>query len=433
MLNLNPVTRREWRLGWPSVCAGLFGAAASQIQFATMGVFLKPIAQSTGWSNSTITFGIFICAVISVPGSPFAGWLAQRYGLTRIILPGLPLFLLAFAGLGLFSHSQAQWIFGWSLLAVVGVLVKSNLWMLWVAQKFDAARGMAFALVMAGSGVLAIFVPILTQLSVENFGWRATFPILAGVLGLIAITACVLGLRACPPTPGTKQVSFDEGAAMPKGLSIQQAARMRAFWMIALIAFLIGVGLASMQVHLVPMFGEKGLDARTAAVLAGLFGAAALAGRIVGGALLDRYSAKVIGMISLLLPALACVIYYLLPISPVAGGLIAILFGVGVGAEGDVLGYITAKFFGVHSFGAIFGIVSGVFSLGAGAGPWFMALLLDKFGSYAVVVPILFVALLVCAGLFLALGDYPDFDGESSAARPHRPGHSGPLPVEQAG
>lgn len=436
MLNLTPQTRREWRFGWPSVCAGSFGAAASQIQFASMGVFINPIAQSTGWATSTITLGIFICAVVSLPGSPFAGWLAQRYGLTRVIAPGLPLFLLAFAALGLLSYSEAQWIIGWTILALVGVLVKGNLWMLWVAQKFDAARGMAFALVMSGAGVLAIFVPILTQLSIESFGWRATFPILAAVLALVAVTACLLGLRACPPAPGTREVRDRHDVPVPKGMLIQDALRLRSFWQIAFIAFLIGVGLASMQVHLVPMFGEKGLDPRSAAVIAGMFGGAALGGRIAAGALLDRYSAKIIGMISLVLPALACVIYFMLPIGPAIGMLIAILFGLGVGAEGDVLGYITAKFFGVQSFGAIFGVVSGLFALGSGAGPLIMALLLDLLGSYTVIMPMLFAALLLCAGLFMTLGQYPNFDENGheagQAAKPNHGRAGGEIAAEQS-
>jgi hypothetical protein len=63
---------------------------------------------------------------------------------------------LAFASLGLLSHSRNEWIVGWTLVALGSVLVKANLWMFWVAQKFDAARGVAFGIVMAGAGILAI-------------------------------------------------------------------------------------------------------------------------------------------------------------------------------------------------------------------------------------------------------------------------------------
>ena len=115
-------------------------------------------------------------------------------------------------------------------------------------------------------------------------------------------------------------------------------------------------------------------------------------------------------MFSLLLPALASVMYLAFPIGPGAGAVTAILFGLGVGAEGDVLGYVTAKFFGVRSFGTIFGITTGLFALGAGIGPLTMALMLDHFGSYRPVMLVVFFTLLLCALLFVTLGAYPTIE-----------------------
>lgn len=416
MLKLSTEARREWRVGWPAVCAGLFGAAATQIHFASIGIFIKPISDDMGWNASTVTFGIFISAMVAVPGAPFAGWLAQRFGLTRVIMLGLPLFFLAFASLGLLSHSRNEWMFGWTLVALGSVLVKANLWMLWVAQKFNAARGMAFAMVMAGAGILAIFIPIATQLILESIGWRATFPALATMMALMAVVACSLGFRACPPEAGERVILPDVRRELPQGMSIKEAMRSRGFWQIGVISFLIGAGLVSLQVHLVPMFRSKGLDARTAALIAGMFGGSALVGRFVAGAFLDRYSAKVIGVVSLLLPALACLIYLALKIGPGSGAAIAVLFGLGVGAEGDVLGYITARFFGIRSFGTIFGFTSGLFALGSGIGPLTMAMMLDHLGSYQVVMLVLFFTLLLCALLFATLGSYPSVEAVNTRA-----------------
>ena len=424
MLKLSPEARQEWRASWPAVGAGLVGSAAAQIHFASIGVFIKPISDSMGWTASTVTCGIFISAMVAVPGSPLAGWLAQKFGLARVIMLGLPLFFLAFAGVGLLSQSRSEWILGWTLVALCGVPVKANLWLLWLAQKFDAARGMAFAMVMAGAGILAIFIPIVTQLIIESVGWRATFPVLAATMAAMAIAACLLGFRASPPLPGERKLLPDAGRAMPGGLSIRRALRARSFWQIGLISFLIGAGLVSLQVHLVPMFRSKGLDARTAALIAGVFGASALAGRFVAGAFLDRYSARIIGMLSLLLPALACLMYLIFPIGTETGAAIAILFGLGVGAEGDVLGYITGNFFGVRSFGTIYGVISGLFALGAGMGPLTMALMLDRTGSYRVAMLAIFFALSVCALLFATLGAYPmvrtSISSRPWSARAHR-------------
>jgi hypothetical protein len=36
--------------------------------------FIKPISDAKGWNASTVTFGIFISAMVAVPGAPLAGW-----------------------------------------------------------------------------------------------------------------------------------------------------------------------------------------------------------------------------------------------------------------------------------------------------------------------------------------------------------------------
>jgi MFS family permease len=409
MIDVKTKARHEWRAGWPAVCAGLIGAGAAQIHFASIGVFIKPMTQALGWGSSTVTLGILICSIVSVPGIPLVGLLAQKVGVRRIILVGLPLFFLAFASLGLLSHNRTQWEIGWVCVALASVLSKSNLWMLWVAQRFDAARGMAFALIMVGAGLLAIFVPILSQLSIESFGWRATFPLLAATMAVLSIPACVVGFRLCPPAAGeSTKAPRDANLELP-GMLIQEAIRTRSFWQISLIAFLIGAGLISLQIHLVPMFEDKGLSARTAAVAAGVFGGATLAGRLIVGGLLDRFSATLIGMINLLLPALACILYLSIPIGSTSSMLVTVLLGFGAGAEGDVLGYITAKYFGVRSFGTIFGAMTALFALGAGVGPYGMSLLRDHLGTYSGIVLMLFCALLICSVLFVTLGSYPTF------------------------
>ncbi len=360
-----------------------------------------------GWTASTITFGIFICSIVSVPGSPFAGWLAHRVGLRRVILAGLPLYLLAFAALGPLSMSKTGWIAGWSLVAMASIFSKGNLWMLWVAQKFDASRGMAFAAVMSGAGILAMFVPLLTQLGIEALGWRATFAIIAGTSALIAIPVCVIAMRLCPADAGGHLVQGDTSGNRPQGLGLREALRIRSFWQLALISFLIGAGLVALQIHLVPLFRSAGLNARTAAAIAGGFGGAALVGRFVAGALLDRFPAGVIGMISLLLPAAGCVLFFAVPVEPWSATAMALLLGIGVGAEGDVLAYIISRHFGIRNFGTIFGFTSGAFALGAGVGPQFMSAMFDRFGNYDLVVWVLFGVLVFCSFLFVTMGQQP--------------------------
>src|SRR5690606_37832864 len=87
-----------------------------------------------------------------------------------------------------------------------------------------------------------------------------------------------------------------------------------------------------------------------------------------------------------------------------------IIFGLAVGAELDVIAYLAGRYFGIRSFGAIFGIIVGLMTLGSGLGPVVANLVYDLTGTYALVL-LGAVPLALCSTVLLAtLGPYPYFD-----------------------
>ena len=83
-----------------------------------------------------------------------------------------------------------------------------------------------------------------------------------------------------------------------------------------------------------------------------------------------------------------------------------VLCGMGLGAEGDLLGYFVSRYFGLRSFGTIYGFMIGIFSLGNGVGPFLMGLAYDNTHSYVTAALGFEVLLLICCGLALSLGAY---------------------------
>ena len=51
-----------------------------------------------------------------------------------------------------------------------------------------------------------------------------------------------------------------------------------------------------------------------------------------------------------------------------------VLCGLGIGAEVDLMAYFVSRYFGLRSFGAIYGLMFALFSLGVGLGPFLMGL-----------------------------------------------------------
>jgi MFS family permease len=89
--------------------------------------------------------------------------------------------------------------------------------------------------------------------------------------------------------------------------------------------------------------------------------------------------------------------------------------GLSYGAEVDMAGYLTARYFGMRAFGRCYGVLYTFVLIGAIAGPWSFAILYDVTKSYN-------VALFGGAGLF--------FTGSMLLLTLPRFSHT-PLPTQQ--
>jgi predicted MFS family arabinose efflux permease len=400
--------RNEWQRGWPTLIAAALAGGASTVHFFTTGLMIGPITKSMGWSVAQVTLGLMICSVAVIPGAPLVGWLVDRLGQRRVVLTGLPLFFLSFAATGPLASSYAGWVTAWCIMALVSTLTKGNVWTMWVAREFDAARGMALALLMSGTGLFAIFLPFLTQTAIDALGWRNAYAALGAAMFLLAYPVAWIVLRSPrydrPLTSVRRQASEDAAAG---GMTAREAFRTAAFWQLVTASLLAGWGIMSVQVFIAPMLVEKAFAAKTAAAFAGVLGAAAIIGRLTTGLLLDRFPARIVGTVSMLLPALACVIYLYVSPSWSMAALVAALFGLAMGAEGDVIAYLASRHFGLGNFGAIFGFMAGAVGAGAGAGPFTFGLIRDHTGSYATVAAAICVVMLITALLIGTLRGYP--------------------------
>ena len=85
------------------------------------------------------------------------------------------------------------------------------------------------------------------------------------------------------------------------------------------------------------------------------------------------------------------------------------LIGFALGVEYDLMAFFIARYFGMRSYSAIYGVLYVFFSLGAGFGPLLFGLDFDRHGSYRIALLTAIVVLLGAALSFLTLGRYRDF------------------------
>jgi predicted MFS family arabinose efflux permease len=213
-----------------------------------------------------------------------------------------------------------------------------------------------------------------------------------------------------------------EGAAQapagdPPGLSIAEAWRSRALWSIGISTFFMMLLSLGLQIHQVPILTGAGVSRTNAAWLASLFGLAGIAGKLVTGALLDRFRPNWIGGITLAANSIAFL--FLLEGIRTPGLIVAAILinGYSAGTKLQICTYLTASYAGLRNLGAIFGAMYSLVSLGSGLGPMIAGIVYDTTGSYTFFLLAGTVGCVFCGALIMTLPRYPDWEA-AAVARP---------------
>jgi MFS transporter, OFA family, oxalate/formate antiporter len=94
--------------------------------------------------------------------------------------------------------------------------------------------------------------------------------------------------------------------------------------------------------------------------------------------------------------------------------LAAFLLGFAAGAESDVIAFLTARYFGMASYGRIYGLIYLFFGFCSGISPKLYARAVDQTGSYDPMLQTAIILFCVGGGLLLLLGRYPDLDADKA-------------------
>lgn len=410
--------------GWWVVLAAGIGSFMSYgpIIAFTFGVFIKPLSEEFGWSRADISLGFSLSLLMLSGTAPFFGRLVDRFGARRVIVPSVLMFGSGVSSFYFLSVSLWHFYAIYVALGIVAVGAATLPYLSVVSHWFDKQRGWALGLAMVGLGLGTFIMPALAQALIDAVGWRQAYVLLGLMVMVVTIPVVGLFLKETPQMMGL----WPDGVAVAPagaakqsgqeyGMSSREAWRIGTFWLIAWAFFLMSVGVHGCLIHLVPMLTDRGLSAQSAAWATSLLGGALLVGRVGAGYLLDRFFASHVAICFLC--GVAAGIFLLW--SGAVGGLVfsaAVLVGLGVGAETDLMPYVVSRYFGLRAFGEIYGCVVVAWGLGGVIGPLLMGMGFDSTGSYRLVLGTLMVATLIAAGLMARLGPYRIWEAAAEAA-----------------
>ena len=410
-----PSQASEFRLGWRVVLASILGVAcgASPVPFNAIGQLLGPVHAEFGWSFKDILLGITLFGVIAAFMAPVFGWLSDRYGVRPVALWSLFAFGATFGTLAFVPGSIWAWWLGWSLCGLVGIGSTPVTWTRGVNLWFFRQRGLALGLTLIGTGLTALAVPWLARYTIDHFGWRQVFPVLACLPLLVALPVGLWLFRE--PRLEQRPVEVSRGAALT-GVAAAAAIRDYRFWLIFMSGLLIAVAYGGIFVNLQQMFELKGFSKITSTGIVSTLSMSILVGRLGTGWLLDRVWAPWVASPLLSIPAIACILLAGSALSLPLAYLCALLVGLAAGAETDLIAYLAGRYFGMAHYGKIYGSLYMPFGFGSAVSPALYGWARDVTGNYNLALYIAMAMFIIGAALLLFLGRYPDFSPARSAS-----------------
>ena len=303
-----------------------------------------------------MSFAYTLFSLIQAIAVPFAGALMDRFGARRVILPSLVLgsIVLLLAPFGSNSLFAFYAVFG-----VLGLLVPGAgpvAFAKVTSQWFDRRRGLALGVMMLGLGLGAFVMPSVGACA-DRPVWLASGIRGGGRRHPGGFGAA--GREVSQGEPGESWAGVTSTAGRcrvrrgrlpsrrtrPPGMSWREALRTRTFWLLLTSFALISAAAQACFTHMTAIFVDRGSNAQLAALASSLLGGGLLIGRTGSGYLLDRFFAPRVA--TLIFTGAACGIALLRVVSspgPAFGA--AFLIGLALGAEGDVMPFLTSRYFG---------------------------------------------------------------------------------------
>jgi len=366
-----PLAEAELRRGWP-VIAACFCMALLAWGFCLYGqsTYLAELRRLHGWSSGLISGASTFMFVLSALLMTQVHRAIARLGARAVLVGGS--MCVAASALAETQVNEPWQLYlcaaglalGWSATSSVGIASTMALW-------FSARRGFALSMAQNGASVAGFTVaPALVALT-DLFGLTWAAGALIGGLLLFILPALWLALRTPLHPPGQRD-----------GLQIA-ALRERTFWLIAAPFSLAMVAQVGFIVHQVPFLLPQ-LGAHGTGWLVALATAAALAGRLALGLVIDRLDQRIAAAVSMAGQAAGMILMLAWP-HPAALVAGMLLFGLSVGNMITLPPLVVARSVPPEAFGAIVGLNGAVVQFCFAFGPGLLGVVRDLSGGYAAV------------------------------------------------
>jgi MFS family permease len=340
-------------------------------------VALKPIAAELGDLRSVPALACSLAWFGAAVGGIPMGWLAERFGIRRIVMFGAANVAAGLA-ISTLGGAAALYVGHGLFIGLLGNACINAPLYVYVARWFDRRRGSAVALISSGQYLAGTVWPVFFASGIERLGWRGLMLSYAVFAVIVILPASLIVFRP-PPDAGSAGAADDRG----RGGAVLGLRRNLVMSLLCFAGLLCCVPMSMPQGHLVAFCTDIGIaPAHGAAMLSVLLGCAFVS-RQVWGVISDR-----IGGLRTVLAGSVC------QITAMAGflltqdeaGLFAVAAIFGLGFSGIIPAYVVAIRELFPAAEAAWRVPTMLLFSGSGMafGGWMAGAIYDRAGFYAI-------------------------------------------------
>ena len=365
-VNLHPaelaVGDHKIHYAWVIVGVGsIMWMISSSVRFAT-SILVPHFQEVLGWSIFAIFTAFALQWVFSALFSPLAGWIGDRYGVRKVMIVGVVLFVVGMVLTGTMEHLWQFYLYYGLILAAAMAIFQVPL-VAAVTLWFRTHLGIAMGTLQAVQGIgtaLAIF----GVYGLLFLGLKLTF----WIPGLVGGAVLLLLLRLFHDEPGaiglkplgvaedapTERLLEGQIAKVRTSVFVRKAQRTPAFWNLVGIHFWGCAGHNIILMGLVAMAVERGVSLAGAAGVYGTLTIVSTVTRFLVPVVADRLGSKGAMAVCFCLQTFP-VLILLFAQDLWMFYLFAVIFGIGIGGEMTAFPIINRQYYGNAPMGTAYG------------------------------------------------------------------------------
>jgi len=357
--------------------------AAAALLMVTMGarqsqgLFLFPIAGSTGAGIATVSFAMAVGQFVWGAVQPVSGALADRFGAARVLVGGVLILALGCALTPLLTSSLGL-VLTIGILTAVGsgagsfsVLIGS------LARRLpELHRGTAAGIITAGGSLgQFVFAPI-AQTLISLWDWMGAMWSL-GAITLVALPL-VRPIGGRVAAGGTPVWTGQGGMRM----ALRNAFRDRSYLLLHGSFLTCGFHIAFLITHLPGEVDLCGLPASVASWSLAIIGLANVAGSFTAGWLLGRFRGKDVLFWMYASRTILILLYLAAPKTEWTFYLLAVGLGFSWLGTAPPTAGVVGKLFGMRYLATLYGMTMLSHQIGGFFGAWIGGLAFSYYGNY---------------------------------------------------